>query len=133
MLFLPEFVKGVRHLFLLRWEEMGVAISDIDALVANPLGNRKRREPHVDEQGYVAVPKVVDADALNAASFVPSLHLVAEEVLRHLEDPVMRLQVISQLQILSHLLVQEPRNRDRPDGLRRLRVGDGVYTPEALV
>ena len=35
---------------------MGVAVSDFDTLMAYPVGNRHRREAHINQQGNVAVP-----------------------------------------------------------------------------
>lgn len=129
----PDLIERVRHLDLLGREKVGVPVSDVHALVADSLGDCERREPHVDEQRHMAVPEVVDADPLHAALGASSLHLVAEEVLGCREYPVMRSEVVPQLQELPHLLVEELRHGYLPDGFRGLRIGDGVDAPEALV
>ncbi len=113
---------------------MGVTVGDIGALVANAISDRQRGEAHLDEQGDMAVPQVMDPDPLDSGLLASALHLVRQVVLRHVEDAVMGTKVVSEVfQVLLHLLGEELGHGDPSHGVRSLRVGDGVDALQTLI
>ena len=65
---------------------MGVAISDIDTLVAYTLGNGQCRKAHINQEGNVTVANIVDPDTLDACLFAAALHLPMQVVLADREN-----------------------------------------------
>ncbi len=127
-------VKGVGDLGLLVREKVSVAIGDIGALVADAIGNRQRGEAHLDEQGNMAVPQVVDPDPLDAGFLASALYLVRQVILRNIEDAIVGTEVAPEFfQVLLHLLGEELGHGDPSHGVRGLRFGDGVDSLQALI
>ena len=73
---------------------MRVTISNLDALMTQPVCNRHRRETHFDEQGHMGMPQVVDTDALHSRRFRAPVHLVMQIALRDREQPIVCLDAI---------------------------------------
>lgn len=115
-------VQRAGHVGLDAGEQVGVAVGDVGRLVAHAVRDGERGEAHVDEQRNVAVPEVVDADGLEAGRFASALHLVAEEVLGHGEDPLVGVEVEEGEERLQ-LLSAEAGHGDDALRLRGLRVG----------
>lgn len=111
----PNLIERVRHLCLLGREQVGVPVGESTLSWPTLSAIASAEKLHVDEQRHMAVPEIVDANPLYAAFGASSLHLVAEEVLCYREYPVVRPEVVSQLQELPHLLVEEFRYGYLPD------------------
>ena len=113
---------------------MSVAIGDIGALVTDAISDRQRGEAHLDEQGDMAVPQVMDPDPLDAGLLASALHLVRQVVLRHVEDAVMGTKVVPEVfQVLLHLLGEELGHGDSSHGVRGLRVSNGINALQTLI
>ena len=112
---------------------MGIAICDVDALVADAVRDRDRREAHVDEERNVAVAKIVYADLLHTGGLGPALHLVIQEPPREGEEPVVRLQIVEARGVIPHFLAEELGHFDRAVALFRFRRGDDVPALYTLI
>ena len=91
------------------------------------IGDIGRAVAHVDQDGDVAVAKVVQANPLNSSYLVASFHLFAEVALGEpLEDPFVIRDMKEEPHVFFDLLSQEPRYPESPVGLLGLRRADDV-------
>ena len=74
------------HLFLLRGEQVRVAVGDVYRLVTHTLGDDQRGEAHLDQQAYMAVKYDMHTDTLHTRRLAPALQLEGKEVLGHNEQ-----------------------------------------------
>ena len=121
-----EGVEDVRHVPLLIWEQVGVAIGDVNALVAHPVGDCHGGEAKVDQERNVAVPQVVNPDLLDPCKLCGGLQGVVEGVLGERKEALVFVRLPLHLHVFLELLCEEPREGDDPFRLLRLRLADDV-------
>ena len=59
---------------------MCIIVCNINTFVADPIGNSNRRKALVDQKADVAVPQIVDPDALYAGFLTATLHFPPEQI-----------------------------------------------------
>ncbi len=112
---------------------MGVAVGDVHALVAHPVGDRDRGEAQVDQKRDMAVPQVMDPYLFHTGKLRSGFQRVAERVLREGEEAVVFLDVAFHLHVLLEFLREEAGQGDHSLGLLGLRRADDVPSVEAGV
>ena len=53
---------------------MCVMVCDVNALMSHTVGNRQRRESHIDQKGNMRMPQPVYFDAFDASLLAATLH-----------------------------------------------------------
>ena len=112
---------------------MGVIVSNIDALVTDPVRDCRCRESHVDQEADVAMPEVMNSYPFHACRFSPLVHLPMKGILRQRENPIRVFNAVELAQIIPNLFGQEPRHPNRPIALLGLRGRDTILTVDSLI
>ena len=73
---------------------MCIIVCNINTFVADPIGNSNRRKALVDQKADVAVPQIVDPDALYAGFLTATLHFPIQIAFRDREHPVIQANVV---------------------------------------
>lgn len=111
----PHILQSRRHSLLRIGEQVRISVRYVDGLMPYSIGDVGRAVSHVDQDGDMAVSKVVHANPLNSSYLAASFHLLAEVALgESLEDPLVIRNMEEEPDILLDLLSQEPRYPESP-------------------
>jgi hypothetical protein len=105
---------------------MSIPQCDLNAFVTKPVRNRHRRKAHVDQQGNMAVPEVMNSDPLDPCGLSATIHFVMKIALGNRKDPILLFQSVEHFQIILHLFTEKRRHLDRPVAFLRFRRRDYV-------
>ena len=112
---------------------MSIAISNLDALMAEAISDCYRRESHLDEQGHMGVPQVMNTNPLHARRLRSAIHFVMQIALRDREQPVVRLDAVLNPDVILNFITQELRQFNGSVALLGLRRRDNVLPLNPLV
>ena len=112
---------------------MGVAVSDVDALMSHTLRDGQSSKAHVDQQTDVTMSQVMYADAFYPGLLAATIHFPVEIAFADGEHPAVRLHAIELLEVVLELVTEELGHLDHPVALGRLGGGDDILLVEPLV
>lgn len=117
---------------MLRGEEVGVTVGDVDAFMSHAGGNCHGTEAHVDQQRYMPVTDIMHANSFDPGRTAAPIHFVIEIILCDRKDAIL-LHPIEGLDVFLHFLTEEFGHLDRANVLLCLRCSDHVLSVEPLV
>ena len=81
----------------------------------------------------MAVPEIVDSDALYTGGLATSIHFTMQIIFADGENPAVILEAVEHFEVVLHFLAEEFRHLNNPDALRRFGGGNHILLIDALV